>query len=109
MTVESIQATGWSSDAGRRRQRRRSAANIYGMRRTTVYLRDEQAAQLKRVAARCGRSEAELIREGVDRMLREIPVERPRPRLLLDSGDPTWADRTDEILAAGFGAEGGER
>jgi hypothetical protein len=77
------------------------------MRRTTVYLHDAQAARLKRVAARCGRSEADLIREGVDRILQEMPVERPRPRLLLDSDDPTWADRTDEILAEGFGTEGG--
>jgi len=81
--------------------------SIYGMRRTTVYLHDAQAARLKRVAARCGRSEADLIREGVDRILQEMSVERPRPRLLLDSGDPTWADRTDEILSEGFGTEGG--
>lgn len=59
--------------------------SVYGMRRTTVYLHDAQAAQLKRAAARCGRSEADLIREGVDRILREIPLERPRPRLLVDN------------------------
>jgi hypothetical protein len=75
------------------------------MRRITVYLHDAQAAQLKRLATCCGRSEADLIREGVDRILREIPVERPRPQLLLDSSDPTWADRTDQILAEGFGSE----
>src|SRR5215470_9151125 len=58
-----------------------SDASIYGMRRTTVYLHDAQAARLKRVAARRGRSEADLIREGVDRILQEMSAERPRPRL----------------------------
>ena len=35
------------------------------MRKTTVYLTDEEAAALQRVAAQTGRSQSELIREGV--------------------------------------------
>ena len=76
------------------------------MHRTTVYLRDEQAVRLKRAAARSGHSEAELIREGVELILSSLHTERPEPGVFFDSGDPTWADRTDEILAEGFGSEG---
>jgi hypothetical protein len=82
------------------------AANIYGVHRTTVYLRDEQAVRLKRAAARSGQSEAELIREGVELILESLPNERPEPSVFFDSGDATWAERTDEILAEGFGSEG---
>lgn len=35
------------------------------MRKTTVYLTDEEAAALRRVAGETGRSQSELIREGV--------------------------------------------
>jgi Arc/MetJ-type ribon-helix-helix transcriptional regulator len=35
------------------------------MKKTTVYLTDEEAAALQRVAAETGRSQSELIREGV--------------------------------------------
>jgi hypothetical protein len=78
------------------------------MHRTTVYLRDDQAVRLKRAASHSGRSEAELIREGVELLLRSVSAERPEPSVFFDSGDPTWADRTDEILARGFGSEGYE-
>lgn len=74
---------------------------MYGMRRTTVYLPDELKAALERAAVANGRSEAELIREGIEHVASR--AERPRPRLpLFDSGDPTLAGRTDELLA-GFG------
>ncbi|QIN81793.1 ribbon-helix-helix protein, CopG family [Rubrobacter tropicus] len=41
------------------------------MRKTTVYLEDEEAEGLRRLAAESGESQAELIREGVRRLLRE--------------------------------------
>ena len=70
---------------------------MYGMRKTTVYLPDELKLALERAALASGRSEAELIREGVEYVASR--AERPRPRLpLFDSGDPTLAERVDELL-----------
>ena len=72
------------------------------MRKTTVYLPDELKRALERAAATTGRSEAELIREGVSNV-----VERsaPEPRIpLFDSGDPMFAHRVDELLE-GFGED----
>ncbi len=74
---------------------------MYGMRRTTVYLPEELKAALERAAVASGRSEADLIREGVEYVASR--ADRPRPRVpLFDSGDPTLAERTDELLD-GFG------
>jgi Arc/MetJ-type ribon-helix-helix transcriptional regulator len=41
------------------------------MRKTTVYLGEEEVEELRRLAAATGESQAELIREGVRRLLRE--------------------------------------
>jgi hypothetical protein len=41
------------------------------MRKTTVYLREEEAEGLRLLAGATGESQAELIREGVRRLLRE--------------------------------------
>ena len=46
------------------------------MHKTTVYIDDSQADRLGRLAATTGRSQAELIREGLERVLDEAP---PRP------------------------------
>ena len=43
------------------------------MHKTTVYMDDSQAERLSRLATSSGRSQAELIREGVDRVLSEAP------------------------------------
>lgn len=40
--------------------------HTYGMERTTVYLTAEQAAALRRTSRATGRSQSQLIREGVD-------------------------------------------
>jgi hypothetical protein len=75
---------------------------MYGMVKTTVYLPDELKAALERAAAETGRSEADLIREGI-----RLAVERQRPGPptigIQVSADPTFAERVDEHLA-GFGA-----
>jgi plasmid stability protein len=71
------------------------------MNKTTVYLPDDLKAALARAAATSGRSEADLIREGV--RLVTLGADRPRPRgALFHSGDGTLSQRVDELLA-GFG------
>lgn len=74
------------------------------MRKTTGYLPDELKRRVERTAREQNRSEAEVIRDALDRFT--ASTERPRPRLpLFDSGDPTLAERIDEILAEGFGRD----
>lgn len=71
------------------------------MERTTVYLTEQQKRALERAARAEGRSEAELIREGVDLVtgrLRAAEVRLP----LFESGQPDLASRVDEELD-GFG------
>jgi Arc/MetJ-type ribon-helix-helix transcriptional regulator len=71
------------------------------MRKTTVYLPDSLKAALERAAAASGRSEAELIREGIVLVTQEQAT--PKPRLpLFASGEPDLAQHVDEALA-GFG------
>ena len=43
--------------------------HTYGMRKTTVYLGDDDAEGLRRLADEVGKSQAELVREGVQRLL----------------------------------------
>ena len=77
---------------------------MYGMKKTTVYLPDELKRDLERAAAASGSSEAELIRQGIQNVV-EIRL-APRPRgPLFRSGDPTLAERVDELLAEGFGED----
>lgn len=73
---------------------------IYGMRRTTIYLPDSLKAALARAAAEDGRTEADLIREGLEQLLRN---RGPEPHLpLFESGQPDLAENVDSLLA-GFG------
>ena len=73
---------------------------MYVVHRTTVYLPETLKDALARAAREEGRTEAELIREGVERLLRARHAE---PRLpLFASGVPDIAERADELLA-GFG------
>lgn len=71
------------------------------MKRTTVYLPEALKQDLEQTARTSGRSEAELIREGV-RYVVDLHAS-PFPRIpLFESGDETLAERADELLA-GFG------
>jgi Ribbon-helix-helix protein, copG family len=73
------------------------------MKKTTVYLPDDLAHRLKQAAAASGRSEADLIRDGIARV---VDGSAPLPRMpLFSSGDGTIAERVDEILAEGFGED----
>ena len=71
--------------------------------KTTVYLPLGLKEALTRTARDTGTSEAELIRQAIaDKVARE---NRPRPRVPISSrgiGDPTAAERVDELLT-GFG------
>ena len=74
---------------------------IYGMEKTTVYLTERQKRALERAATAVGRSEADLIREGVDVVTaRHQAAEPVLP--LFESGQPDLAEHVDDALA-GFG------
>lgn len=78
---------------------------MYGVKRTTIYLTDEQKRDLEVIAAGARRTEADLIREGVDHV---IGLNRSRPRKpgpLFALSDPVLDDptRVDEALE-GFGS-----
>jgi hypothetical protein len=73
---------------------------MYGVIRTTVYLPDELKTALERTARVTGRSEADLIREGVRRVTEERPA--PEPRVLFSSGIADLAENVDRHLE-GFG------
>jgi hypothetical protein len=76
------------------------------MVKTTVYLEESTKDRLAMAAARRHTSEADLIREAIDRLLKKEPPVRP-PRLgIFDSGDVTLAERTDELLDEGLGRDG---
>jgi hypothetical protein len=71
------------------------------MEKTTVYLTTEQKRSLARAAVAEGRSEADLIREGIDAVTaRHRAAEPTLP--LYESGAPDMAERADEYLS-GFG------
>jgi Arc/MetJ-type ribon-helix-helix transcriptional regulator len=73
------------------------------MVKTTVYLPEDLKASLERVAAERGRSEAELIREAIRTLVGDGAPARPRvPLVAMPLGDPTAAERVDELLD-GFG------
>lgn len=74
---------------------------MYGMEKTTVYLPDELKRALRRTAQASGRSEAELIREGVGLVVGTHRVAEPRLPLF-ESGHPDLAERAEELLT-GFG------
>ena len=52
------------------------------MRKTSVYLTDHEAEQLRQLSIRDGRPQAELIREGVRHVIAEAGAERRQYRSL---------------------------
>ena len=73
------------------------------MVKTTLYLSDDVKHELERLAAETGRSEADLIREGIRLVLsRRVP---PPPRSgVFASGRDDLSERVDELLE-GFGQQ----
>lgn len=73
------------------------------MNKTTVYLPDDLKHALRRAATQSGRSEADLIREGVTLVTQQ--AERPRPRgALFASAGPPFSDDIEGALN-GFGED----
>lgn len=71
--------------------------------KTSVYLESEQATRLKAAAEESGRSEADLIREGIDLvLLRSRAVRRTRPWPSFDSGDPGFAADSESALGEAY-------
>lgn len=73
---------------------------LYGMRKTTVYLPDDLKSELERAAVDVGRSEADLIREGVRLAVAQYTLPPTIPIFVSD--DPHFAEHIDDYLA-GFG------
>ena len=63
---------------GQRPTRETGWYHIYGMRKTTVYLNDDEAEALRQLAAASGTSQAELIREAVRRAVAQPPARQFR-------------------------------
>lgn len=74
---------------------------LYGMFKTTVYLPDELKAALERLAVETGRTEAQLIREGIGLAVQQRTPPTPTIGILV-SDDPYFARSADDHLA-GFG------
>lgn len=62
------------------------------MRRTTIYLADEQAEALDTIAHGEGISRAELIRRLVDRGISAAPVDLDADLTAIESSFGSWAD-----------------
>lgn len=76
---------------------------VYGMEKTTVYLPSELKRALERAAQLEGRSEADLIREGIAAVTEPHRVTEPTLPLF-DSGAGDLSSRVDELLE-GFGEQ----
>ena len=73
---------------------------MYCVQRTTIYLPESLKRTLARAAHEEGRSEADLIREGLERLLE---ARHAKPKLpLFKSGKPDLAENVDRDLD-GFG------
>lgn len=86
---------------GRWRECHLSYGIVGGMEKTTVYLPDDLKQALRRAARATGRSEAELIREGIGIVTGAHRIAEPKLPLF-ESGQPDLAERVDEALN-GFG------
>jgi intracellular sulfur oxidation DsrE/DsrF family protein len=79
------------------------------MKPIQVYLRQDQIDPLRAEAKRRGVSLAELVRQGVDRLLEEAPVEEdPLWKIvgIMDSGVGDLAEKHDKYLTEIYAQEG---
>lgn len=79
---------------------------MYGVKRTTIYLTDNQKRELESLAMKSRRTESDLIREGLDYVIARERPRRSKPRPLFALNDPLLDDpsRVDEALE-GFGRD----
>ncbi len=77
---------------------------MYGVKRTTIYLPDDLKLRLEQVAEQERCTEAAIVREALDQALKRREVSPTLPLFAEGWGDPTLAERVDELLAeTGFG------
>ena len=74
---------------------------MYGVFKTTLYVPDDLKHALERLSRETGRSEAELIRDGI-RLVVAAEVPPPPSIGILVSADPHFAENVDDYLD-GFG------
>jgi len=70
------------------------------MVKTSVYLNEEQKTDLEKVVTLTGRSQADLIRDGIEQVI--VQHLRTRPKMTAHADGPTVLDRVDELME-GFG------
>lgn len=77
------------------------AKGVFQMQKAQVFLRDDQKEKLKAIAARTGKKQSALIREGVDRIIEANPEPELDWREATRRAFGIWADRDDveEIIA----------
>lgn len=77
------------------------------MRKTTVYLNDDEAEALRQLAAATGVSQAELIRDAIRQTVAKLPERRFRSLGRGEgSGGPTPHWRASEVYEEAFGKPG---
>ncbi|MCA0323779.1 MAG: ribbon-helix-helix domain-containing protein [Actinobacteria bacterium] len=67
------------------------------MVKTSVYLPEAQKARLDEAAAVSGRSQSDLIREGIDQVIQDHLYVRPNMKARFSA--PPLVDRVDELLS----------
>jgi Arc/MetJ-type ribon-helix-helix transcriptional regulator len=73
------------------------------MERTQIYLTNEQRRELKKLVARSGKSQSELIREAIDALVAGTQEKSWKSGMMAAAG--LWADRDDLPDFAGLRAE----
>ena len=74
------------------------------MIQTTIYLPEDLKRRLEQAARQDRRTEASIVREALEESLRHREVAPTTPLFSEGWGDPTLAERVDEVLAEmGFG------
>ena len=77
---------------------------IHCIRQTTVYLPDDLKRRLEQAAQQDRRSEASIVRDALEEALDRREVAPTAPLFSEGWGDPTMAERVDELLSeTGFG------